>query len=247
MRSFLRLVLAVAFVSTLSIPGRAHAAQLASGMGGPAGFGVNFLDYNDDSSSGSIDLRPAFPQGLRLWGRTFTTAYVNNNGNMTFGAPVGQYTPTPFPIADQAMIAPFWADVDTRGGGRPGRNGVWWDLRPGQMTVTWHNVGYYGSHNDRENSFQLIIRGGQAEDDGVFVVEFRYNRCEWTTGDASGGHGGMGGNPGQAGFDGGNRRDYLVLPGSRTRHVLELCRRSNVGEPGVFRFSVVNGRPRAAH
>jgi hypothetical protein len=240
------LLAAVACAARGTNASAAHAAELITNLGGPAGFGVNFLDYNDDSSSPEIDVRAAFPAGLSYFGQSFTSLYVNNNGTISFGAAVGQYTPSPFPASDQRIIAPWWADVDTRGGGRPQRNGVYWDIRPGQFVATWHNVGYYGSHNDHENTFQVVIRGGAADDDGIWTVEFRYNRCEWTTGDASGGRGGFGGTPAQAGFDAGNHRDFRMLPGSRTRAILRLCTRSNVGEPGVFRFLIQRGRPRAA-
>ena len=48
---------------------------------------------------------------------------INNNGLLSFEAPVSDYTPRDFPIkatnvrgVGVAFIAPFWADVDTRGG-----------------------------------------------------------------------------------------------------------------------------------
>ena len=242
-RTSMFIALAAASLAALATPSSARAVDLIRDLGGPAGFGTGSLAENDDSSSNAIDISRAFPQGLRYFAGTYTSIYVNNNGNITFRGAVGQFTPSPFPIADQPMIAPFWADVDTRGGGRPNRNGVWWDVRPGQVTITWANVGYYGSHVDRLNSFQIVLRGGPEMDEGQFEVEFRYGRCEWTTGDASGGHGGRGGTPAQAGFDAGNRRDSRVLPGSRTGAVLRLCSTSNVGEPGIWRFLITNGRP----
>jgi len=245
MKTLAAVVVAVG-LAVAALPGTAAAVDLIGDLGGPAGFGTAFLDYNDDSSSAAIDVSRAFPGGLRYFAGTYSSIFVNNNGNITFRGAVGQYTPTPFPIADQPMIAAFWADVDTRGEGRPSRNGVWWDVRPGQVTVTWHNVGYFGSHVDKLNSFQIILRGGAEMDEGQFEVEFRYARCEWTTGDASGGTNGRGGTPGQAGFDAGNRRDSRVLPGSRTANILRLCRTSNVGEPGVWRFLITNGRPMRA-
>ena len=67
---------------------------------------------------------------------------------------------------------------------------------------------------------------------GSFDVEFRYNRCEWTTGDLSGSV------AAQAGFDAGDGVNYLTLPGSRTAAVVNLCTTSNVGETGVWRFQV---------
>ncbi len=239
--NLLRLPLVGLALSLASTP--AGAIPLIRGLGGPAGFGTNALDPNDDGSTGIITVDRQFPEGLWFFGSVYRALYLNNNGNITFNRALGVYTPVRFPVASQPMIAPFWADVDTRGGGRPGRNGVWWDVRPGQVVITWHNVGYFGSHVDRLNSFQIVLRGGTEMDEGQFEVEFRYARCEWTTGDASGGSNGRGGTPAQAGFDAGNRRDSRVLPGSRTAGVLRLCRTSNVGEPGIWRFLITNGRP----
>lgn len=220
-------------------------APLVGDLGGPGGFGTGVLEYNDDGSSAEIDITHAFPNGLEFFGQRFRSIYVNNNGNITFGGATGTFTPSRFPISGQRMIAPWWGDVDTRGGGRPQQNGVYWDIRPGQLVVTWHNVGFYSSDNSRQNSFQLVIRGGEGwDEDRVWQVEFRYNRCEWTTGNASGGSGGLGGTPAQAGFDAGNGRSYEILPGSGSQAILNLCRTSNVEEPGVWQYVVEMGAPR---
>ncbi len=225
-------------------PVSAQAGPLLTGLGGEAGFGTGVLEYNDDGSSAEIDLRPAFPSGLDYFGQRFTSFYVNNNGSVTFGQAVGLYTPEPFPLAGTRMIAPFWGDVDTRGGGRPARNGVYWDIRPGRVVVTWHQVGYYNSHDDHQNTFQLVIESNEVLDlDHIWRVEFRYARCEWTTGDASGGAGGRGGTPAQAGFNAGDGQVARTLPGSRTSAVLSLCRTSNVGQNGVWIINIYNGMP----
>jgi hypothetical protein len=222
----------------------AEAQALITDLGGPAGFGPGVLEYNDDGSSGEIDLRPAFPNGLEYFGQRFTSMYVNNNGSVTFGGATGTFTPQRFPVSGNRMIAPFWADVDTRNGGHPQRNGVYWDVRPGQVVVTWHNVGYYPQQNNLENSFQLVIISNELLDqDELWRVQFRYARCEWTTGSASGGQGGFGGTPAQAGFDAGDQRTYEILPGSGAREVLNLCRTSNVGVSGVWEFDIHRGRP----
>ncbi|MBX3273981.1 MAG: hypothetical protein KF729_27195 [Sandaracinaceae bacterium] len=232
-------------LAVLLVPAGASAqGELMAGLGGPAGFGDGVLDYNDDGSSAEIDLRPAFPNGLMFFGQRFHSLYVNNNGTVTFGGATGTFTPQRFPVTGNRMIAPFWADVDTRGGGRPARNGVYWSITPGQMVVTWHNVGYFSSHNDRENTFQLVILSNELlDEDDLWKVQFRYNRCEWTTGDASGGRGGFGGTPAQAGFDAGDGRTFEILPGSGTAGVLQLCSTSNVGMPGVWEFDIYLGTP----
>ena len=238
--------LALLLASTTAIaPSLALAAPLRSDLGGPAGFGTNNFPGNDDFSwpgatPSAIDISSAFPSGLRFFGTTYHSLYLNNNGNITFGGPLGEYTPMPFPIASQPMIAPFWADVDTRGGGVPNRNAVYWTTQSGLFVATWHNVGYFSSHDDLSNDFQLILTAA-GPGPGDFDVEFRYNQCQWTTGDASSGHGGFGGTPAQAGFDAGNLHDFVALPGSFTMSILNLCTTSNVGVTGVWRFRIRNG------
>ncbi len=239
-QSFRHLLFACAVASLLAPSSAALAAPLLQGLGGPAGFGTGNLPANDDGSSDAIDVHRAFPDGLQFFGSSFTELWVNNNGNISFGGSNGTFTPQAFPVASLRMIAPWWGDVDTRGGGAPSRNGVYWSITPGQFVATWHNVGYFSSHDDLQNDFQLILSAA-GPGVGDFDVEFRYNRCEWTTGDASGGTNGFGGTPAQAGFDAGNLHDYTALPGSLTRRILELCNTSNVGMTGVWRFAIRGG------
>ncbi len=220
--------------------GASAQATLLRGYGGPAGFGTNVLPGNDDGLTSALDLTGAFPGGLRFFGGPYSTFWVNNNGNITFSGPVFNYTPMRFPIAARPMIAPFWGDVDTRGSSGPD-NLVYWSLEPGRLVVTWYDVGYFAVHTDKRMSFQMIITNTLDCGSGDFDVEYRYNRCEWTTGDASGGTGGFGGTPAQAGFDAGNLMDYVELPGSFSMDILDLCTTSNIGDPGVWQFSVRGG------
>ncbi|MBX7190716.1 MAG: hypothetical protein K1X94_01580 [Sandaracinaceae bacterium] len=244
MRTRLAVLVSLLVSFAVASSASAQSGPLITGLGGEAGFGAGVLDYNDDGSSAEIDLRPAFPNGLDYFGQRFSSFFVNNNGSVTFGQAVGSYTPEAFPLAGTRMIAPFWGDVDTRGGGRPSRNGVYWDIRPGRVIVTWHNVGYYGMHDDHQNTFQLVIESNALLDqDHIWRVELRYARCEWTTGDASGGSGGRGGTPAQAGFNAGDGQVARMLPGSRTDAVLSLCRQSNIGQPGVWIINIYNGMP----
>ncbi|MDW8245280.1 MAG: nidogen-like domain-containing protein [Sandaracinaceae bacterium] len=242
--------------------------RLLTGLGGPLGFGNECLGQNDDGSSLAIDVARAFPEGLNFFGTVHRQLFVNTNGNITFAGPLPTYTPDPFPVANRPMIAPFWADVDTRremrglfgfrscegpGDGeavmgppcdRPPENGIWWHLRDGLAVFTWDRVGYYRCRWDKRMTFQLILsRPSGCYAPGDFDVEFRYTRCEWETGDASGGKGGFGGTQAQAGFDAGNRRDYVMIEGSRMDGIARrLCTMSNVGIPGTWRFQIRNGR-----
>ena len=240
-RTLLPALVALA-IGAVAVTPSAQAFPLLDGLGGPANFGTGVLESNDDGSTERIDIGPFFPSGLHFYAGSFRAMFVNNNGNITFQQRLGTFTPAPFPVANQPMIAPWWGDVDTRGPGFPGANGVFWSLSRGRLVVSWHNVGYFNIHDDKRNDFQLIVTDRSEIAPGDFDAEFRYARCEWTTGDASQGMNGFGGVPAQAGFDAGDRVNFFTLPGSRTMGILDVCRTSNVDVPGRWIFSIRNGQ-----
>lgn len=90
---------------------------------------------NDDFSSNLITL----PFQFNLYGQFYSDCYINNNGNVSFNAPYGTYSANPFPTAGFTMVAPFWADVDTRGEDGNGLNGgtVKYKITPTAMFVNW--------------------------------------------------------------------------------------------------------------
>lgn len=232
----------IVFAAVLLGASPAFAAPLIDGFGGPNGYGTDHLPPNDDGSSDAIDITSSFPGGLNFFGGPYTEMWVNTNGNITFAGSLRTYTPNPFPVASRPMIAPFWGDVDIRGADYPAANEVAWVLRPGQIIVTWHNVGYYNQNDELTMDFQLIISESMACGAGDFEVEFRFNRCEWETGDASGGTDGFGGTPAQSGFDAGNMTDFVEIMGSREDGIsARLCAESNVSMPGIWQFSVREG------
>jgi len=67
---------------------------------------ANTLPPNDDGSSAAIALAAAFPQGFCFVNRPVTQMFVNNNGNITLNAAVSTFTPIPFPITNNPMMAP---------------------------------------------------------------------------------------------------------------------------------------------
>ena len=80
----------------------ALAVPLLNGFGGDRNYGDLAMLANDDGSSNLINL----PFNINFFGNNYSQFYINNNGNITFNAPVGQYTPDAFPISNQPMIAP---------------------------------------------------------------------------------------------------------------------------------------------
>ncbi len=226
--------------------------NLINGLGGPAGFGETSLAPNDDLSTSAIDITTVFGStGLNFFGQNYTSLYANNNGNVTFATP--QYTYTPFALTgatSNPIFAAFFADVDTRGGvvsPTPGGNSVGSDLlhydidaANGVVTFTWDDVGYYASHTDKLNAFQMQLIN---EGNGDFDVIFRYEDVNWTTGDASGGSGGLGGVVARAGFSSGNGTDFFELPqsGDQAQMLALESTAGNTGTPGVWSFQVRNG------
>ena len=88
---------------------------------------------------------------------------------ISFNASVPTFNPEPFPIAEKFLIAPFWADVDTRGTGEvyfkestdqtlltSGRKIILRDQETGLtgfrprwlLIATWYRVGYFDNHSD---------------------------------------------------------------------------------------------------
>ncbi|MGE0635049.1 MAG: gliding motility-associated C-terminal domain-containing protein [Bacteroidia bacterium] len=156
---------------------------------------------NDDGSTGLISL----PFTFCLYGTSQNSMYINNNGNISFGTSYGTFSSNPFPDPGFVMVAPFWADVDTRGTGQ-----VWYKVTPTYAIIRWNNVGYYSSQTDKINDFQLIITNGT---DPIIPngnnVAFCYGDMQWTTGSASNGVGGFGGTPATVGANLGDGTSFV--------------------------------------
>jgi len=95
---------------------------------------------------------------------------VNNNGIISFGNPFSQFNPSRFPRnTTDALIAPFWADADTRSDGsgtvfyretnessllqrasREIQDGLSVSFSPSHLFIaTWNSIGYYDRRTDR--------------------------------------------------------------------------------------------------
>ncbi|XP_046338970.2 sushi domain-containing protein 2-like isoform X2 [Haliotis rufescens] len=221
-----------------------------------ASAGDNLTDDSDDGGSGSIKIGVPFP----FFNRSHDKIFVNNNGIISFLDQLKTYRPENFPLdSETPIIAPFWADVDVQVGGK-----VWYRessdfqllekatveiktyfpalrrFRANWMFIaTWDNVGFYGASQEgkqKRNTFQAVLITDSLQS---FVI-FNYNKIEWTTGSNSGGvtTTGLGGNPAQAGFNAGDQKTYMEIPGARKNAVLNLTLTSNVNIPGKWVFRV---------
>ena len=193
-----------------------------------AGFNSQSVARNDDGSG------PLTPLGftINFFGKTRSSTFVNNNGNLTFDSALSTYTPFGLESTQREIIAPFFADVDTRAAGS---NLVTY----GQDTVNGHkafganyiSVGYYAVHADKLNSFQVVLVDRSDTGAGNFDIEFNYGHILWETGDASGGVNGYGGTSATVGWSKryhGSRHVVRasgfpgsgIVPGQRTRCAL---------------------------
>jgi hypothetical protein len=201
------------------------------------------LAVGDDPSSAAIDITSVFgPGGLDFFGLAHTTIYVNNNGNITFDSPLPQFAPDVISAGIVPIIAPFWADVDTRPSSGSALDHVYWDLDTvnGVVTVTWSAVGHYDRDASPSNSFQLqlVNRGG-----GDFDIVFRYASINWSTGDDIVGAGTLPGEVARAGYSAGNGVSYFELAqsGHHAGMVALDSTAGNSGRTGTYVFNVRNG------
>ncbi|MFK7809535.1 MAG: nidogen-like domain-containing protein [Saprospiraceae bacterium] len=155
---------------------------------------------NDDGSLYIPDMGFTFS----FCGTSYSDCYINTNGNISFTQGVAQFSPDGFPYF-VPMIAPFWADVDTR---NTACEQIFYKLFGNYMIVTWEGVGWFSQNCSPLNTFQLIISDGTAPIIGIGNnIQFRYGDMNWTTGTASGG-GPFGGSPATVGYNSGDNINF---------------------------------------
>lgn len=211
------------------------------------GFNSSTLPANDDGSTGLVGLG----YSLNFFGNTYSSLFVNNNGNVTFNSALSTFTPFGLTGAvTQPIIAPFFADVDTRGSGS-GLVTYGTGTFNGQAAfgVNYLNVGYFPSSTNRLNSFQLLLANRADLGAGNADIYFNYGSINWETGGASGGTNGLGGNCARAGYSNGTGApgSFAEISGSGVCGSFldggpsALATGSNTGIPGQFLFQVRDG------
>lgn len=186
--STLAAALAVAAVPSLA------AAQILPG------FDAESIPANDDGSADAA----ALGFEVNFFGQRFDEVFVNNNGNVTFDQPLSSFTPFDLTSTNTPIIAPFFADVDTRGAGSAlvtfGQGEVGGRDAFG---ATYDGVGFFSSRADLLNAFQVVLIDRSDVGEGDFDFVFNYEQIQFETGNASGGNDGLGGSSARVGFSNG--------------------------------------------
>ncbi len=215
-----------------------------------AAFQATTFPAHDDGATGAISLGFS----ANFFGTTYTDAFVSNNGYLTFNHGQATYTPSGLgaSYSGQPIIAPFFADVDTRGSGS-GLTSYGTGTYAGHNAfgATWPSVGYFPSGTDKLNTFQVILVDRSDVGAGDFDIYYNYDQIQWESGSASGGVGGLGGTSAAAGYNAGLPGDpagtYFEFPGSLVNGALldggpdSLVAGTNDGVAGQYLFEVRNG------
>jgi len=170
---------ALLLVCSLAATGLAQAGAIRD----LSAFTTNTLAANDDLSTPRV----ALGFEIDFFGIKFNSLFVNNNGNVTFDSAMDTFSPFGLKATNRQILAPFFADVDTR-------NTNSGKVQYGQNTlngakvfgVNWFNVGYYDRKADKLNQFQLIITDRSDVHAGDFDFEFNYDQINWETGTTNG-------------------------------------------------------------
>jgi hypothetical protein len=198
------------------------------------------LPRNDDGFSAAARL----PFAVNFYGTSYDSIFVNNNGNVTFDSGLSEYVPFDLKSTNRVIIAPFFADVDTRpaDGGTVSYGETTYDGRPA-FCALWDGVGYYNQQTDRRNTFELLLVRRESGI-GDFDIVFRYAAVAFELGSASTNV------PARVGFSNGAPANSVELAGSAVAGAfldggpVSLTAGSiNSGQAGTWIFRVLSGTP----
>ncbi len=208
----------------------------------------------------------AYPLGfdINLFGSAYSAAYINTNGNVTFGEPLSQYTPSALASFSNPIVAPFFADVDTRGAESGLVNFGDGTLNGKRVfVVNWPDVGCFDENASVLDDFQLILIDRPDKSTGPFgddfEIEFNYDSIQWDAGEASGGspqcQEGPEGESAYVGYSNGTEvsEDSYTLTGSGVPQAFLdstpatglIYHELNSTTPGRYIFAVNAGQPAA--
>ncbi|XP_038072986.1 uncharacterized protein LOC119741307 [Patiria miniata] len=225
--------------------------------------GDSILPPNDDQGSGRLSLAKPFP----VFDQSHESLYVNTNGVFSFLTQVSEYTPKPFPLVDEILVAVFWADVNIQHNGS-----VWYrevasrtsdnelmfvkaenivrqafvnqtlaDFVADWMFVaTWDKVPFFIWPYERQNDVLTNTFQAVFVSDSVYSFTiFNYENICWTTGRNSGGNTlGQNGVPAVVGVNAGDGYTFIAVPNSRGDLIVDVDQDTNVNTTGRFVFRI---------
>jgi hypothetical protein len=113
----------------------------------------------DDCFDGPVAF-PGTAQSINFFGTTYGSLFVGSNGYVTFGTGASNYTSVPLNIQTVApMIAGEFTDLDSRSDASS--NVYVNNSTPGQLIITWENMGHYSINYSVRSTFQLVVRTDQ--------------------------------------------------------------------------------------
>jgi gliding motility-associated-like protein len=137
-----------------------------------------------------------------FFGQDFNQIYFTTKGTIAFGSGYFDWTPHEFPnpVGNDTQhdhICGFWADFDFRATGE-----FFYKVTPEALYVNYVDVGYFANHDDKTNTFQMIItpEGSNVLPEGQ-NVQFCYRDMQWAHGDVGGSGGFSGPTPTNVGAD----------------------------------------------
>ncbi len=225
-------------------PDTASNPVVCSGAPGPTGPAMVPLGFN-----------------MNFYGTQYSGVYVNNNGNLTFDSALSTYSPFGLAQTSHVIIAPFFADVDTRQGAVVNFGTGTLDGH-NVFVANWPGVQCYGEASGTSvpvDNFQVILIDrpdlGVSPQGDSFQIEFNYQTIQWDAGTASGGNNQcqalLGGDAAAAGFSNGTPTagDSYQLSGSQTPGAFLDSNAStglgthavNSSVPGRYVYNVIGG------
>jgi hypothetical protein len=188
---------AATFVHAAIVTLPASALSNSPGVYSPNGYYTNTLGPNIVTTGGGNAANVGAANGrnddgfmalnlgfnFSFFGTTYSSLFINNNGNVSFGNGISAFVPTGPTGASQPIISPFFGDVDTRAASS---GVVHYNLSASQLVVTWDQVGRFNSRSDLLNSFQLVLRGPDyVTPTGEGAIGFFYQTMGWDVTDTS--------------------------------------------------------------
>jgi hypothetical protein len=112
----------------------------------------------DDCFDGPISFGAG--QNINFFGTVYGDLYVGSNGYVTFGGGATSYSTTPLNVQTiRPMIAGVYTDLDSRD---DAASNVYVNTTiPGQIVVTWLDMGHFSRNYSVRSTFQLVIRSDQ--------------------------------------------------------------------------------------